>query len=156
VPPPQGTLLAHQLQQRCTPLRELWHAMVVSEPPKLPVPPFSYEDAVKKVRMAEDAWNTRDPSKVKMAYTETTKWRNRSQFLTGRDEVEKFLNLKWKKELEYRLIKEYWAHTDDRIAVRFAYEYHNDAGLHPYFFQTLISSAFFRLQHLRIVLSSCD
>jgi uncharacterized protein len=108
--------------------------MASSEPQKLPVPPFSYEDAVKKVRMAENAWNLRDPRKVKMAYTADTKWRNRSQFVTGRDEVEKFLSGKWNKELEYRLIKEYWAHTDDRIAVRFVYEYHNSEGLHHFCF----------------------
>lgn len=78
--------------------------------------------------MAENAWNLRDPSKVKMAYTADTKWRNRSQFVNGRDEVEKFLSGKWDKELEYRLIKEYWAHTDDRIAVRFVYEYCTSEG----------------------------
>lgn len=84
--------------------------------------------------MAENAWNLRDPSKVKMAYTADTKWRNRSQFVNGRDEVEKFLSGKWDKELEYRLIKEYWAHTDDRIAVRFVYEYCNSEGV-PCFLQ---------------------
>lgn len=83
---------------------------------------------MKKVRMAENAWNLRDPSKVKIAYTPDTKWRNRSQFVNGRDEVDKFLAGKWDKELEYRLIKEYWAHTDDRIAVRFVYEYCNSEG----------------------------
>lgn len=93
-----------------------------------PVPPFSYEDAVKKVRMAEDAWNTRDPAKVAMAYTPDTKWRNRSQFLTGRAEVEDFLKGKWAKENGYRLIKEIWAHSDNRIAVRFCYEWHDETG----------------------------
>jgi len=95
---------------------------------KLPVPPFSFEDAVKKVRMAEDAWNTRNPDKVKMAYTKDTIWRNRSQFLNGRDEISAFLADKWQTEDGYRLIKEIWAHGDDRIAVRFCYEYHNEAG----------------------------
>jgi len=95
---------------------------------KPPVPPFTYEDAVKKVRMAEDAWNTRNPDKVKMAYTPDTKWRNRSVFVNGRNEVAEFLKDKWDRELEYRLIKEIWAHSDDRIAVRFAYEYHTSEG----------------------------
>ena len=95
---------------------------------RMPVPPFSYEDAVKKVRMAEDAWNTRDPEKVSMAYTPDTKWRNRSQFLNGREEVQAFLADKWKTENGYRLIKEIWAHSDNRIAVRFCYEYHDADG----------------------------
>lgn len=102
--------------------------MASSEPPKAPVPPFTYEDAVRKVRMAENAWNRRDANTVKMAYTVDTKWRNRSQFVNGRDEVAQFLTGKWDKERDYRLIKEYWAHTDDRIAVRFVYEYHNAEG----------------------------
>eukprot|EP01065_Artemidia_motanka_P046152 TRINITY_DN6928_c0_g1_i1.p2 TRINITY_DN6928_c0_g1~~TRINITY_DN6928_c0_g1_i1.p2 ORF type:complete len:174 (+),score=46.17 TRINITY_DN6928_c0_g1_i1:59-523(+) len=93
-----------------------------------PCPPFTYEDAVKKVRMAEDAWNSRDPDKVKMAYTEDTRWRNRSTFLHGRDEVRAFLDGKWDREREYRLIKEYWAHGENRIAVRFAYEYCDESG----------------------------
>lgn len=94
----------------------------------MPVPPFSYDDAVKKVRMAEDAWNTRDPEKVALAYTLDTKWRNRSEFLNGRDEVRDFLNRKWSQENEYRLIKEIWSHGENRIAVRFCYEYHDAAG----------------------------
>eukprot|EP00543_Licmophora_paradoxa_P018581 CAMPEP_0202474448 /NCGR_PEP_ID=MMETSP1360-20130828/92390_1 /ASSEMBLY_ACC=CAM_ASM_000848 /TAXON_ID=515479 /ORGANISM="Licmophora paradoxa, Strain CCMP2313" /LENGTH=147 /DNA_ID=CAMNT_0049101575 /DNA_START=122 /DNA_END=565 /DNA_ORIENTATION=- len=93
---------------------------------KLPVPPFSYQDAVQKVRMAEDAWNTRDPNKVKMAYTEDTKWRNRSTFLEGREQVASFLKQKWDREHNYRLIKELWAYSERRIAVRFAYEYQNE------------------------------
>ena len=93
-----------------------------------PVPPFSYDDAVKKVRMAEDAWNTRDPEKVALAYTPDTKWRNRSDFLNGRDEVREFLTRKWSQENGYRLIKEIWAHGDTRIAVRFCYEYHDADG----------------------------
>lgn len=95
---------------------------------RMPVPPFSYADAVKKVRMAEDAWNTRDPEKVALAYTQDTVWRNRSEFLNGRDEVRDFLTRKWASENGYRLIKEIWAHGDDRIAVRFCYEYHDADG----------------------------
>lgn len=95
---------------------------------KPPIPPFSYEDAVRKVRMAEDAWNSRNPDRVKMAYTKDTVWRNRSQFLNGRDEVAAFLHEKWSIESEYRLIKEIWAHSENRIAVRFCYEYHNEQG----------------------------
>ena len=93
-----------------------------------PVPPFTKETAIQKVRAAEDAWNNRDPTKVPMAYTEDTKWRNRSEIFQGRDKVREFLERKWSKELEYRLIKEYWAHGDDRIAVRFAYEYNTADG----------------------------
>ncbi len=95
---------------------------------RMPVPPFSYDDAVKKVRMAEDAWNTRDPEKVALAYTPDTKWRNRSEFLNGRDEVRDFLTRKWAQENGYRLIKEIWAHGENRIAVRFCYEYHDADG----------------------------
>lgn len=93
-----------------------------------PVPPFSYEDAVQKVRMAENAWNTCDPDRIKMAYTADSVWRNRNQFVRGRDEIRDFLSAKWKKELDYRLIKEIWCHSDNRIAVRFSYEYHTEAG----------------------------
>mmetsp|Transcript_40679 Transcript_40679/g.74403 ORF Transcript_40679/g.74403 Transcript_40679/m.74403 type:complete len:160 (+) Transcript_40679:62-541(+) len=100
----------------------------MSKEAKPPCPPFTYDDAVKKVRMAEDAWNSRDPDKVKMAYTKDTVWRNRSQFLNGRDEIAAFLAEKWQKEDGYRLIKEIWAHSDDRIAVRFCYEYHDEKG----------------------------
>lgn len=92
--------------------------------PRLPVPPFSYADAVTKVRMAENAWNSRDPEKVAMAYTPDTKWRNRAQFINGRAEVATFLSAKWAREHDYRLIKEIWAHSETRIAVRFCYEYH--------------------------------
>lgn len=93
-----------------------------------PVPPFTRETATQKVRMAEDGWNGRDPAKVALAYTPDTVWRNRAEFLTGRKEVEEFLIRKWNKELDYRLIKELWAFTDNRIAVRYAYEYHDDSG----------------------------
>ena len=91
-----------------------------------PAPPFSREDAAKKVRAAEDGWNTRNPEKVALAYTEDSRWRNRSEFLDGRAEIVEFLRRKWAKELDYRLIKEMWAFGDDRIAVRFAYEWHDD------------------------------
>jgi nuclear transport factor 2 (NTF2) superfamily protein len=102
--------------------------MTTQEPLRAPVPPFSYEDAVKKVRMAEDAWNTRDPEKVALAYTPDTRWRNRSEFLNGRDEVRDFLTRKWATENGYRLIKEIWAHDGNRIAVRFCYEWHDEDG----------------------------
>jgi hypothetical protein len=97
-------------------------------PPRPPFPPFSEETAIQKIRAAEDAWNSKDPDRVKMAYTIDTVWRNRSQFLSGRDQVRDFLQGKWEKERDYRLIKELWAFTGNRIAVRFCYEYHNDAG----------------------------
>jgi nuclear transport factor 2 (NTF2) superfamily protein len=96
--------------------------------PRPPVPPFSYDDAVQKVRMAENAWNGRDPAKVAQAYTPDTAWRNRSQFLQGRAQVEALLTEKWATENGYRLIKEIWAHSDDKIAVRFCYEYHDASG----------------------------
>lgn len=95
---------------------------------RMPIPPFSFDDAVQKVRMAEDAWNSRDPDKVAVAYTADTKWRNRSEFLNGREEVREFLARKWSVEIGYRLIKEIWAHGDARIAVRFCYEYHDADG----------------------------
>ncbi|MDI9245333.1 nuclear transport factor 2 family protein [Marinobacter sp. CHS3-4] len=93
-----------------------------------PIPPFDREAAIKKVRLAEDGWNSRDPAKVKLAYTEDTRWRNRAEFANGRTEVEEFLTRKWNRELDYRLIKELWAFSDDRIAVRYAYEWHDDSG----------------------------
>ena len=96
--------------------------------PRPPLPPFDRESATKKVRMAEDGWNSRDPGKVSLAYTSDSVWRNRSEFLSGRSEIVEFLTRKWAKELEYRLIKELWAYTDNRIAVRFAYEWHDDKG----------------------------
>ncbi len=95
---------------------------------RMPVPPFSQADAVQKVRLAENAWNGRDPVAVSMAYTPDTKWRNRSVFLTGRAAVVEFLTRKWAVEHDYRLIKELWTHGNDRIAVRFCYEYHDDSG----------------------------
>ena len=93
-----------------------------------PVPPFSRETAMFKVRMAEDAWNSRDPHRVSLAYTEDSRWRNRAEFITGRAEIVAFLTRKWNKELDYRLIKEIWTFGDNRIAVRFAYEWHDDSG----------------------------
>jgi hypothetical protein len=95
---------------------------------KPPLPPFTPETAAQKVRMAEDAWNTRDPDRVVLVYTEDTRWRNRSEFPVGRAEVRQFLVRKWAKELDYRLIKELWASAGNRIAVRFAYEWHDDSG----------------------------
>ena len=93
-----------------------------------PLPPFTLETATQKVRMAEDAWNSRDPDRVIQVYTEDTVWRNRAEFPVGRQQVHAFLSRKWARELEYRLIKEIWAHADNRIAVRFAYEWHDDSG----------------------------
>ncbi len=95
---------------------------------KPPVPPFTLETATQKVRMAEDAWNTRDPDRVVLVYTEDTRWRNRAEFPVGREEVRQFLVRKWAKELDYRLIKELWTCAGNRIAVRFAYEWHDDSG----------------------------
>jgi uncharacterized protein len=92
------------------------------------VPPFTRETAIAKVRMAEDAWNSRDPHRVSVAYTEDSRWRNRAEFINGRAEIIAFLKRKWHKELDYRLIKELWAFTDNRIAVRFAYEWHDDSA----------------------------
>jgi len=95
---------------------------------KPPVPPFTLESATLKVRAAEDTWNTRDPERVSLAYTEDSQWRNRAEFLTGREVIKDFLKRKWAKELDYRLIKELWAFSSDRIAVRFAYEWHDESG----------------------------
>lgn len=93
-----------------------------------PLPPFNREAAIQKVRMAEDAWNTRDPERIALAYTQDSIWRNRSEFVSGRDAIVELLTRKWVRELEYRLIKELWAFEGDRIAVRFAYEWHDDSG----------------------------
>lgn len=97
-------------------------------PARPPVPPFSRETAIRKVRLIEDAWNTREPEKMALAYTADSRWRNRSEFLNGRQEIIEFLKRKWTKELDYRLIKELWAYEGNRIAVRFAYEFHDDSG----------------------------
>ncbi|MFJ8794324.1 DUF1348 family protein [Streptomyces sp. NPDC102462] len=95
---------------------------------KPPVPPFTRESATEKVRLAEDAWNTRDPERVALAYTADSRWRNRGEFVNGREEIVAFLTRKWTREQDYRLIKELWAFDGNRIAVRFAYECHDDSG----------------------------
>lgn len=96
--------------------------------PRPPLPPFTWETAIQKVRMAEDAWNSCDPERVALGYTEDSQWRNRAEFPRGRVEIVQFLKRKWARELDYRLIKELWAFKDNRIAVRFAYEWRDDAG----------------------------
>jgi uncharacterized protein len=93
-----------------------------------PLPPFDAETAAKKVRLAENAWNTREPERVSLAYTADSRWRNRAEFFSGRDAIQAFLVRKWNRELDYRLIKELWAFAGNRIAVRFAYEWHDDGG----------------------------
>jgi len=98
---------------------------MVSRPP---LPPFTAETAARKARMAEDAWNSRDPDRVALAYTDESSWRNRAEFFSGRAAITEFLRRKWAREMDYRLIKEVWAFTDNRIAVRFAYEWHDDSG----------------------------
>jgi len=99
------------------------------EQPRPPLPPFTSETAATKTRLAEDGWNSRDPERVALAYSLDSRWRNRSEFLSGRGQIVAFLRRKWNAELEYRLIKELWAFDGNRIAVRFAYEFHNAAGL---------------------------
>ena len=99
-----------------------------STPARPPFPPFTRDTAMQKVRLAEDGWNTRDPAKVALAYAIDSRWRNRSEFIAGRSEIIAFLARKWGRELDYRLIKELWAFTENRIAVRFAYEWHDDSG----------------------------
>ena len=96
--------------------------------PRPPLPPFTEATAIEKVRLAEDGWNSRDPAKVALAYTPDSHWRNRAEFLTGRDAIVAFLTRKWTRELDYRLIKELWTFENNRIAVRFAYEWHDDSG----------------------------
>jgi nuclear transport factor 2 (NTF2) superfamily protein len=101
---------------------------MATENPRPPLPPFDQEGAIRKVRLAEDAWNGRDPEKVALAYTRDSIWRNRAEFFRGRDAIVEFLKRKWTRELDYRLIKELWAFHENRIAVRFAYEWHDDSG----------------------------
>jgi uncharacterized protein len=96
--------------------------------PRYPIPPFTVDTAKQKIQMAEDAWNSQDPKRVAQAYTENSEWRNRNQFINGREEIVNFLTHKWTKELNYKLKKEYWAHTNNRIAVRFVYEYQDATG----------------------------
>ena len=93
-----------------------------------PFPPFTDETAAQKTRLAEDAWNSRDPARISLAYTPDSQWRNRAEFISGREQIEAFLTRKWLRELDYRLIKEVWAHAGNRIAVRFAYEFRDDSG----------------------------
>lgn len=95
---------------------------------KLPIPPFNMETALQKVQLAEDAWNTKDPEKICLAYTIDTEWRNRTEFINGRDEVKQFLKRKWENELNYKLKKELWGFRENRMAVRFEYEWHNKDG----------------------------
>ena len=97
-------------------------------PPVVIVPPFTLETADRKVRLAEDAWNSRDPDRVALAYTEDSAWRNRSEFIVGRDQIRQFLARKWARELDYRLVKELWGFRENRMAVRFQYEWRDDAG----------------------------
>ena len=98
------------------------------EAPRPPLPPFTRETAIQKVRLAEDAWNSRDPKRVSLAYTPESRWRNRSEFPQGREQIVALLERKWVRELDYRLIKDLWAFREDRIAVRFAYEWHDESG----------------------------
>jgi hypothetical protein len=102
-----------------------WRKIMSKNPP---LPPFSRDTAIQKVRLAEDGWNSRNPERVALAYTEDSRWRNRAEFVNGRQEIVSFLTRKWTRELDYRLIKELWAFTENRIAVRFAYEWHDDSG----------------------------
>ena len=102
--------------------------MIPSNPSTVIGPPFTFESATRKVRLAEDAWNSRDPERVALAYTEDSVWRNRIEFVSGRNEIRTFLSDKWNRELDYRLVKALWAFTADRIAVRFQYEWHDIAG----------------------------
>jgi nuclear transport factor 2 (NTF2) superfamily protein len=107
------------------------NSIAFEEPPmsaRPPLPPFTRETAIEKVRLAEDAWNSRDPMRVSLAYSEDSRWRNRAEFPVGRAEIVQFLERKWARELDYRLIKELWTFADNRIAVRFAYEWHDDSG----------------------------
>jgi nuclear transport factor 2 (NTF2) superfamily protein len=131
---PEGSTAASGAQDGCTSNLPLFtipkRAFMTAASPESrpPFPPFSRDTAVQKVRMAEDAWNSRDPQRVALAYTPDTVWRNRAEFPVGRAQVQEFLQRKWARELDYRLIKELWAHDGHRIAVRFAYEWHDDAG----------------------------
>lgn len=100
----------------------------MSDESRPPFPPFTHDTAVQKVRQAEDAWNSRDPIKVSLAYTVDSVWRNRAEVFSGRDRIVEFLKRKWARELDYRLVKELWTFTDNRLAVRFAYEWHDDSG----------------------------
>jgi nuclear transport factor 2 (NTF2) superfamily protein len=100
----------------------------MTDEPRPPLPPFTTESAARKVRLAEDAWNSHDPERVSLAYTVDSRWRNRAEFISGREQIVAFLQRKWQRELDYRLIKELWIADGNRIAVRFAYEWHDEAG----------------------------
>jgi uncharacterized protein len=113
--------------QRAAPVSCRGVTMSTNNEQRPPLPPFTRETAIKKVRLAEDAWNTREPGRVALAYTVDSRWRNRAEFIHGRDEIVGFLTRKWARELDYRLIKELWAFEGNRIAVRFAYEWHDDS-----------------------------
>lgn len=104
------------------------HAKQDTNTTRLPLPPFTADTATQKVRLAEDAWNSRDPQRVALGYTVDSRWRNRAEFLSGREQIVQFLTRKWNRELDYRLVKELWAFGENRIAVRFAYEWHDAAG----------------------------
>src|SRR3712207_6669017 len=125
---PCGSLRPGNIDLR--PERSVVHAALEENPmtDRPPLPPFTAESAAEKARLAEDGWNSRDPEKVSLAYTGDTYWRNRVEFINGRRQVVEFLHRKWARELEYRLIKELWAFHEDRIAVRYAYEWHDDSG----------------------------
>ena len=103
-------------------------SLLTTKPPRVLVPPFDFQTATEKVRLAEDAWNSRDPTRVALGYSEESVWRNRSEFVVGRDQIRAFLFGKWDRELDYRLVKALWAFSDNRIAVRFQYEWHSIAG----------------------------
>lgn len=107
---------------------EILSAAGLMEPSRPPIPPFDSTTTIEKVRIAEDAWNSRDPEKVALAYTPDCQWRNRGEFITGREQIIAFLHRKWSRELSYRLIKELWGFRENRMAVRFAYEWHDDSG----------------------------
>lgn len=102
--------------------------LMTPNPPPVIAPPFTLESATRKVRLAEDAWNSRDPNRVALAYTDDSQWRNRSEFVVGRDQIRQFLSGKWTRELDYRLVKALWAFTDNHIGVRFQYEWHDASG----------------------------
>jgi uncharacterized protein len=103
-------------------------ALAQQDKPRPPLPPFTHQTAIVKIRLAEDAWNGRDPQRVALAYAPNSAWRNRSEFLIGRDQIVEFLTRKWARELDYRLVKELWAFDEHRTAARFAYEWHDDSG----------------------------
>ncbi|EAY66022.1 hypothetical protein BCPG_04395 [Burkholderia cenocepacia PC184] len=128
--PPRGSRRSESEPAACVRGQNPEQEQLMSASPEVrpPVPPFTLDTARQKVRAAEDAWNTRDPQRVSLAYTPQSRWRNRAEFVTGRDEIVGLLQRKWARELDYRLIKELWAFGGNRIAVRFAYEWHDDAG----------------------------